>query len=210
MLYKHVIWDFDGTLFDTYLPMAEAFRKELEIIGVIEPVEEIMSHMKITMGHAYEFYEGKYSIDDSFIEKFKARRGREQAEKVKPFDGAIAVCNAIHKNGGKNHLYTHRGSSALDFLGKYDLLPLFSEIITDDSGFPRKPCAKALLHLIEKQNADPATTIMVGDREMDIQAARNAGIASCFFTNNGGPRCDFASVNIHDLSELFSHLGITR
>jgi len=45
-LYKHIIWDFDGTLFDTYPVMGSIFKKMLEEERIVESLDEILKHMK--------------------------------------------------------------------------------------------------------------------------------------------------------------------
>ena len=41
-MYKHILWDFDGTLFDTYPALARALHQALEIHGVSADVQEYM------------------------------------------------------------------------------------------------------------------------------------------------------------------------
>ena len=47
--------------------------------------------------------------------------------------------------------------------------------------FPRKPAPDALLYLMEKNHMNPAETLMVGDRDIDIDAGHNAGTAGCLY-----------------------------
>ena len=51
-MFKHVIWDFDGTLFDTYPVMAKIFKELLEKEGIEEPLDEIKQHMQVSMSFA--------------------------------------------------------------------------------------------------------------------------------------------------------------
>ena len=46
-MYKHIIWDFDGTLFDTYEVMGKALQLSFIKIGVEEPLKDIISLMNI-------------------------------------------------------------------------------------------------------------------------------------------------------------------
>ena len=45
-----------------------------------------------------------------------------------------------------------------------------------------KPSAEPLLYICNELNVDPKKTLMVGDSEMDIQCAKNAGAVSCGVT----------------------------
>jgi len=55
----------------------------------------------------------------------------------------------------------------------------------------RKPGPDMLLRLIAGHGADPARTVMVGDRDSDIAAARAAGIEGLLFS--GGDLAEFLS-----------------
>lgn len=50
-MYKHIIWDFDGTLFDSYPVMVKAALTVLEEQGIYESYDKIMSLMKISFTH---------------------------------------------------------------------------------------------------------------------------------------------------------------
>ncbi|WP_202621575.1 HAD family hydrolase [Anaerocolumna sedimenticola] len=41
-MYKHIIWDFDGTLFDTYPVTGIAFQMTLKENGILESLDEII------------------------------------------------------------------------------------------------------------------------------------------------------------------------
>ena len=51
--------------------------------------------------------------------------------------------------------------------------------------FPRKPDPTALNWLIDKHSIVKENALMIGDRDIDIIAAHNAGIAGCLFDEGG-------------------------
>ena len=57
----------------------------------------------------------------------------------------------------------------------------FEEIITAEDRFKRKPDPEALLYLIDKYNMDKSQTYYVGDRHLDVECAKNAGIKAIFY-----------------------------
>ncbi len=181
-MYKHVIWDFDGTLFDTYTVMAKTFQEKLNEMGYNETVDEIKSYMQVTMTYAIEHYKEKYNIDDEFLKDYNIKRKEEEKRYCKPFECIEYVCKAIFDNEFNNYLYTHRGMSSIDLLKKFDLYKYFRDFITFESGFKRKPDPEALNFLIKKYNMNLNEAIMIGDRDLDILAAKNAGIDSHLFT----------------------------
>lgn len=202
-MYKHIIWDFDGTLFDTYPVMGSVFKKMLEEEGIAESLDEIVSNMKVSMTYALQYYEKKYHINKSFIEKYKKQRKEVEIYSCKPYMGIEELCKYIHNSGRNNYLYTHRGESALEYLKNYGLYEYFSDFITSQHGFDRKPSPNAINYLVEKHNIIHNEAIMIGDRELDILSGKNAGIHACFF-HDEGEKSNIADYTISNFQQLYS------
>ncbi len=180
-MYTHIIWDFDGTLFDTYPVMAGVLKEMLEEIGIYESTEAILRNMKVSITHAMKEYSKKYHITPSFLQDVKQRSRKMELKHCKPYPGIEEVIKNIAGSGRFQYLYTHRGETALQLLKKYKLYDYFTDFITSQQGFPRKPNKEALQYLIGKYHMDREKTLMIGDRELDIKAAANAGIHACFY-----------------------------
>lgn len=202
-MYKHIIWDFDGTLFDTYPVMGGIFKQVLEEDGIVESLDEILKYMKVSMSCAVQHYEKKYNIDNTFIEKYKQRRVDTEIHLCKPYVGIEEICRYIHTSGKKNYLYTHRGESAIQLLKNYGLYDYFSDIITSQQGFERKPSPDAINYLVDKYNIIHNEAIMIGDRDLDILSGKNAGIHACFFTD-GNEKSNIADFTINNFQQLYS------
>ena len=71
------------------------------------------------------------------------------------------------------------------------------------SGFQRKPSPDAINYLVDKHNMIHNQAIMIGDRDLDILSAKNAGIHGCFF-NEDGKKSDIADFTISNFEELYS------
>lgn len=202
-VYEHIIWDFDGTLFDSYPVMGGAFQKVLKEEGIEEALEEIIKHMKVSMSCALEHYKIKYHINEEFIEKYKLRRKEMEKDLCRPYSEITEICRHIHTSGRFNYLYTHRGESAVEFLKQYGLYDYFSDFVTSEHGFERKPSPDAINHLINKHHMAHEHTIMIGDRDLDILSGKNAGIHTCFFSESGEPS-NIADFTINNLEQLYS------
>jgi HAD superfamily hydrolase (TIGR01549 family) len=205
MRFTHVIWDYDGTLFNTYPVMAAALCSVFQKYGIIETVGDIIAFMKVSMGNAVQYYSERHQLDNDFWERYRIVCHRAELNDTQPFDGAVELCHTIKKYGGKNYLFTHRGESSVYFLEKYGLLADFEEIITSKQNFPRKPSPDAILYLMNKYGFSKKEAIMIGDRDIDILAGKNAGINTCYFSD-GGELSDHADMNIRHFSELLNLL----
>jgi HAD superfamily hydrolase (TIGR01549 family) len=201
-MYKHIIWDFDGTLFDTYEVMGKALQLTFRKIGVNEALEDIIRLMKISITEALQYYTSKYHIDEEFIKEYETIRREMELEECKPFPGVIELLKHIKDTGRYNYLFTHRGVSSISFLQKHQIYDYFTDCITSQHSFDRKPSPAAILHLAERYHMKPEEAIMIGDRDLDILSAKNAGIWACFF-DDAGAECGVADYNIKHIIQLY-------
>lgn len=207
-MFKHIIWDFDGTLFDTYPAMSMAFTKTLGDEGIYEDNDKIMSLMKVSELNVMEYVKSKYVIGLDFKEKYDKNRMKAELINIKPFPYIDDICKAVNLSGRKNYLYTHRSISAVEYLKRFNLFKYFHDFVIRENDFKRKPDPEGLLYLIGKHNFEANEAIMIGDREIDILAAKNAGIHACYFDDEGAAKSELADFNINDMKQLFDILDI--
>ncbi len=69
-MYKHIIWDFDGTLFDSYPYMVSSFQRALQDDGIEESYENILDVMKISVTNAINHYKKVHKINNEMIKRF--------------------------------------------------------------------------------------------------------------------------------------------
>ena len=67
------------------------------------------------------------------------------------------------------------------------LTGFFREILTSQSGFARKPAPDAIVYLMDKYRLEREHTYYVGDRSLDMQCAKNAGISGILFLDEHTP-----------------------
>lgn len=202
----HFIWDFDGTLYDTYPHTLAAFCETARRRGMALDRDEAYRKFKVTMWEAFRFY----GVDEAFIADFYALENDLSFPPAGvPFPGMPELLRFIREHGGRNFLYTHRDKVALDYLVRDGLVDLFSGFVTKENGFPLKPAPDALLWLMREYALDPAECLMLGDRPIDIGAARAAGIAGCLFDPEGSSptvRCEYYSESAAALFALAQNL----
>lgn len=200
--YTDVLWDFDGTLFNTYPGMVNAFRLALLDSGVEADPKEILEFMKVSARDAAKHYSEMYQLREDFMEKFQAYDRNVKPESAIPFNYAKEICESIVSAGGRNFIVTHRGGTTQKFLKYQDMLDLFTEIVTKHNGFKRKPHPEAFLYLIEKYHINKDKALIVGDREYEILAAKEAGVRSCLYDTNNIVSNVVPDYNISSLKEL--------
>ena len=206
MRYKHIIWDFDGTLFDTYPSMARAFTESMEAAGYTADYQGIYDSMKIAISETVRRFQSAYGFGQEVIEGYRQRRIAIELADAHPFDGAVEVLRRVCAAGGDHFICTHRGDSIHELLRRHGLEGYFRDITTSAHGFKRKPDPEAVQYLLDTYGMDPAETLMIGDRPLDVQSGQNAGTAGCFF-DPGGVTYPPAQHQITDLHELIDIIG---
>ncbi len=200
---RDIIWDFDGTLYDTYPGISDIFKEALQSLGIEAGKDEILPLLHKSFADVYEYYSKKYSISPDMIRKrFRAEEAKISVVGSPPFKGADEILSLVIERGGSNFIYTNRSSSIYRFLEHHDFIKHFKEIITSDDGFGIKPSPKSINHLIDKYSLERDEVLMVGDRSVDIEAAVNADVKSCYFNTHGLPIDLNVDIYIESLEEL--------
>jgi HAD superfamily hydrolase (TIGR01509 family) len=203
---RHIIWDVDGTLLDTYPAISASFRQALADFGTSAPLPEIESLARVEVFLCASVLASRFDLDaNDFIAAFGKHYVAVPPADQPPFPGVRAVCERIVRSGGVNAIVTHRNAGTLAaLLAAHDLGALFVESIARDDGYPRKPDPAAHLAVLQHQRLDPEETLSVGDREIDILAGRAAGTRTCLF--RGDPSQLPADLAISDYAELLGML----
>lgn len=181
---RDIIWDFDGTLFDTYPGAVNSFKRALKDYDIDESDENILNYIKVSEGHAVAYFKEFYGLNDRFIDKLNIYKKNIELNLIKPFPFAVEFCKKFAALGGRNYIITHRGSSTEEIIGNHGMLEFFTEIITKKSGFKRKPDPESFLYLIEKYKINKNSALVVGDRELEILSGKAAGIYTCLYNTN--------------------------
>ncbi|AAU17535.1 phosphoglycolate phosphatase, haloacid dehalogenase-like family [Bacillus cereus E33L] len=181
----NILWDFDGTLFDTY----PVYTKILsQVLGEEISEEEIYKNLKVSFSHAIDYYK----ISKKQLSEIDVLESRITIEDIKPFEKVEEVL----KFADKNVIMTHKDrAGVLSILNHYGWDKYFVDMVTIDDGFPRKPNSLAYDHLHKKHNINLA----IGDRELDLIPAKELGISTCMFQGS----CDVADYSLAHYSEFF-------
>lgn len=207
MRYDNVIWDFDGTLFDTYPAMCRDLRLTMERLGFFFTGEELLERFTVSRGAVLAYCAERTGMTAQEVDKvyraWVAEHGQPQAY---PFPGVPEFLARFQAAGGRNFVFTHRSGSVHDYLAGAGLTAYFTEVTSAGTTFARKPDPAGNLYLMEKYGLDPRRTLAVGDRELDILAGKRAGADACLFSE--GPGDTAADYVIADLSGLDALVGL--
>lgn len=202
---KNILWDVDGTLFDTYPAITFAISKTLKEAGVSAAMNMIDGLARQSLEYCLQILSQRFKLDPDLLRRrFAESYGTVSPANQPPFPGVREVCELIHTNGGLNIIVTHRAvSSTRSLLDAHDMTSLFDAVFSVEQGHPRKPDPAMLEAAIRQFELDKTETMVVGDRDLDIQAGRAAGVRTCLFGQAQiAARVDFKMDDYSQLLEL--------
>ena len=208
---RHFIWDFDGTLFDTYPAIIQDLRLALkEYDRDCNPLEAMRLMLETTISETREHYADVYGITREALAESYGRHRRRTMELLlaEPITGVKEVLERIQATGRHNYIFTNRkGAETELYLKKYGLDGYFRDIIGSESpNFAKKPAPDAVLYLLEKHNICPDAAVMVGDRDCDLGSGRSAGIRAAHLVCPSVPltlKCDW---RLEDFNQMLTML----
>ncbi len=202
---KNLIWDLDGTLFDTYPAFTQAFVSALAGYGHFVDQAYVLRLARIGLGHCTTKLATRYDLaEEDIMQAFQAEYSRIDIEKQMLMPGALDVCKFILSNSGVNVIVTHRGKkSTRDLLRTHGVQHLFQDFITGDHGFPRKPDPAGIEAIIQRNNLVEDDSLVVGDRELDVEAGSAAGVRTCILGDGDqNTTTTYHVSNLHELYEI--------
>ena len=181
-----IMWDLDGTLIDSYKVIASSIEIVLKSKNIIYSYEEVREEVtKRSCGEFITDVANEYGLDAVLLDKEVHSLINSRYLEVEPIKNAKETLEILSKMGVKNYIYTHKGNTTHDILKNIDMHKYFTEILTIEDGFKRKPDPEATNYLINKYQMDLNHTYYVGDRKLDIESANNANIKSVLFLPPG-------------------------
>ncbi len=205
---RHVAWDFDGTLLDSYPLMKRCLSLAAADLGAALDEARALDLMKVNLTYAVQVVSSETGLDaDALYRAFRRHEAAALEEGLPPVDGIPETLRALREAGIRHYVATHRDLQCRELLDKAGLLSLFDGFVTAEDGLPRKPAPDMLLHLMAKHGLPPEACAMVGDRPLDTESGVAAGMVGVLLDGEGrfpGARADLV---IRDMRELIECIG---
>ena len=197
------IWDLDGTLLDSYEAILSGIEETFAQFSIPYDKEQVREFiLKYSVQDLLVQVAEERDLDVEVLNQVRAQSLAEKNAQVVLMSGAREVLSWADAAGIQQFVYTHKGDNAFTILRDLGLESYFTEIITSQSGFARKPNPEAATYLLNKYQLNPEKTYYIGDRTLDVEFAQNSGIQSINFlesTYEGNHRIQA----LEDISHFF-------
>ena len=176
------IWDLDGTLLDSYEAILSGIEETFAQFAIPYDKEKVREFiLKFSVQDLLEQVAEERNLDAEVLNQVRAQSLSEKNAQVVLMPGAREVLAWADQAGIQQFVYTHKGDNAFAILRDLGLECYFTEILTSQSGFARKPNPEAATYLLDKYKLDPRDTYYIGDRILDVEFAQNSSIQSINF-----------------------------
>lgn len=216
MKYTAVLFDLDGTLLNTIGDIAGAMNHALEKHGYPGHPDEAYYDM-VGWGldelcrRALPEGEAEEELIRKLEEAWKAYYHEHPADRTTLYDGVDELLSALVEANISLGVLSNKPDELVRKTVER-LLPnrYFAAVRGQNEEFPHKPDPSSLLHILEEIGVEPEEACLVGDSEIDMETAGNAGVGavgvSWGFRSLEILRKAGAEVTVHSTLELRRYL----
>lgn len=182
--FTHVIFDLDGTLLDTLEDIADACNWLCEQHGW--PRHSLKEYCYFVGNGAAKLVERSVPAHartpeqlEQLLKEYSSYYGVHKADKTHPYDGMPELLARLKQEGISIAVLTNKPDTAAKEVMEQYYPGVFRLVQGGQPGVPLKPDPTAVHMLMERMGAEKESTVFVGDSNVDIQTAKNSGIAGC-------------------------------
>ena len=178
--YSLAVFDMDGTLLDTLEDLKLSLNASLRSCGFPErTLEQVKGFVGNGIGKLVErgVPEGTppqktREVYEYFTKYYPVHCG----DNTRAYPGIMQALRTLRLNGIMTAVVSNKADYAVKELAHRYFPGLFDEITGEVPGTARKPAPDGILKVISDAGVSRGRTVYIGDSEVDIEAAANAGV----------------------------------
>ena len=188
---KTILFDLDGTLTDPALGITNSVMYALEQMGrPVPPREELLCFIGPPLVYGFSHYTGMTQEEaEEATRLYRVYFSEKGLLENRVFDGIPEALQKLKNRGyrlviatSKPEVYSRR------ILEHFGLMQYFDALAGATMDHTRNTKDKVIAYGLQEFHIDPATAIMVGDREHDMLGARDNGLPALGVTFGYGAR----------------------
>ena len=175
-----VIFDMDGTILNTLEDLKDSVNF---VLSKHNFPQRTLDEIRMFVGNGVKpLFERalpkntETKITEKCIEDFKEHYSQITAGKTAPYKGVIEILKDLKKSNIKTAVVSNKFDTAVKSLSKKYFPDLIDIAVGQSDNIPQKPSPEAVFKVINDLQIKSA--IFVGDSDVDIKTAKNAGLKS--------------------------------
>lgn len=179
---KLVIFDLDGTLVDSIYDLGDCVNTALRAFSLPEnSLKDYYSFVGNGIENLIRTSMRERGRDDELYLKVREVFDREYRlhsnDKTRPYEGVPQLLKSLSEKGIETAVLTNKAQEFVGAILKKSFpCHKFSSVYGQREGIPRKPDPQALLSLVRELKVEVSDCVYVGDSEVDVKTAENAGM----------------------------------
>ena len=179
MKYDAIFFDLDGTVVDSLQDIADAVNHTMRHFQLPErTADELKPHLGWGVGHLMRAILPELPQEkvDEVLDHYRPYYARHAGDKSRPFDGIPGMMERLKASGLLLAILSNKPDAAVQPLVRRYLSGLVSLDVGELPNVRRKPHPDMVEAAARQLNVPLARCLYVGDTEVDIDTAKNAGI----------------------------------
>ncbi len=180
---KGIIFDLDGTLLDTLQDIADSANEALNLAGFeSHPLNEYRFYVGNGVENLVKKMLPDYCDDHMIariVDDFKSAYQRNYANKCQPYPGIMDLLDELRNRGIMLGVCSNKPDAFTQVMVDLYFKNIdFVAVTGERKELPRKPDAAMVHHILDKMNLRADECLFVGDSDVDVKTAINAGLKS--------------------------------
>lgn len=179
MKYEAILFDLDGTLLNTLEDLKDSCNAALEACGYApRTLDEVRRFVGNGVGLLIRRALPEGMGEEEWarcLALFKAHYQNNLDNKTRPYPGIEQALDALLARGYRIGVVSNKFDAAVKALCAHHF-PRIQVAVGEREGVRKKPAPDSALAAAQALGVQPASALYVGDSEVDIQTARNAGM----------------------------------
>ena len=184
MRYCLALFDMDGTVLDTLQDLTDATNAVLRLHGFPthskEAVRGFVGNGALRLIQSAVPAGTDESKIHTVLGDFKVYYGQHSADATKPYEGVLEMLRTLRAAGVKTAVVSNKPDFAVKALAEQYFPGLFDMAVGDREGVRKKPAPDSVLELMRALGGTPSQSVYIGDSDVDVQTAKNAGVDGIF------------------------------
>ncbi len=180
MGYQTILFDMDGTVLDTLQDLWVSTNAVLRELGYAErTLDDIRSYVgngaRNQIRCALPEGSSEDTIDDA-LARYRAYYGEHCRDHTKPYPGVVELLRRLKDAGKHLAVVSNKPDAAVRLLSAEHFGALMDVAIGETPTLRRKPAPDTVDAALAALGAEKAGAVYVGDSEVDVATAQNAGL----------------------------------